>query len=66
MPAVSRPDDGWKGGRIFRLSLAPHGAVHDYAAWHGVVQIPTFILLDENGKEVRRWESATPTIGELP
>jgi hypothetical protein len=63
---VSRPEDGWKGGRIFRLNLSDSKAIQGYAAWHGVVRSPTFILFDKDGKEVRRWESAAPKIGELP
>jgi thioredoxin-related protein len=63
---VSRLTGDWKTGRIIRVNLTVNKVNKDYAEQRNVEMTPTFILFDTTGREVRRWTSTVPEIGELP
>ncbi|HKA08123.1 MAG TPA: hypothetical protein VKD71_12765 [Gemmataceae bacterium] len=63
---MSRLTGEWKSGRIIRVNLTFSKVNKEYAERLNANVTPTFILFDASGKEIGRWTSKVPTVGELP
>jgi hypothetical protein len=65
MPVVNRITNEWQAGRVLRLNMSFPG-IRAYAKQMEVVKTPTFIVLDENGREMMRWVGEAPDWSALP
>jgi hypothetical protein len=60
---VDRLQADWKTGRVLRVDiLTPVG--REFARQHDFEGTPTFVLFDDAGKEIKRWQQP-PQLGEL-
>jgi thioredoxin-related protein len=62
---VSRLEEEWKTGQVIKLNMM-NPATREFGAEVGFQFTPTFILFDGEGKELKRWRSQPPELGELP
>jgi hypothetical protein len=64
-PLVRRLERDWSAGRVVTLDVMDP-QIRQYANEVGFEVTPTFILLDAQGNELRRWVGRAPGLNELP